>query len=125
VSLTDVRVRFPPRLLGLIQPVQRTLRRKEPQLDNGDKKRHNIYARIETTALEGENSMQPTSDIIFQEALMLPENERLTLVLRLLETMPADDSSTSLDDAALVEELERRFADREGCAAWSDLRAEK
>jgi hypothetical protein len=69
--------------------------------------------------------MQTSSDAIFQEALLLPESERLTLVSRLLETMPGEDTSASLDDASLVEELDRRFADREGSIPWSDLRAEK
>ena len=69
--------------------------------------------------------METTTEMIFEEALKLPENERLTLVSRLLETMPADDSATSLDDTLLIEELDRRFADIEGSVAWSDLRAEK
>lgn len=68
--------------------------------------------------------MQATSETIIEAALKLPENERLTLVSRLLETMPADDSSLSLDDAALIEELDRRFADREGSVTWSELQAE-
>jgi len=68
--------------------------------------------------------MQPTSELIFEQALQLPENERLMLVSRLLASMPAEESSTSLDDDSLIEELDRRFADREGSVAWSDLRAE-
>ena len=69
--------------------------------------------------------MQPISEMIFSEALKLPENERLVLVARLLETMPADDSAMSLDDASLLEELDRRFADPSESVAWSDLRAEE
>lgn len=69
--------------------------------------------------------MLPASDAIYVEAMKLPEDERLTLVSRLMETMPADDGSAlSLDDPSLIEELDRRFADREGSIAWSDLRAE-
>ena len=68
--------------------------------------------------------MQPGYEAIFEAALKLPENERLTLVSRILETMPAEDSFIALDDALLVEELDRRFADREGSVAWSELRAE-
>ena len=68
--------------------------------------------------------MQLSSEAILEQALKLPENERLMLVSRLLETMPAQESSTVLDDPALVEELNRRFADGEGSVAWSDLRAE-
>lgn len=68
--------------------------------------------------------MQLPSETVFEAALRLPEAERLALVSRLLETMPAEDSAISLDDASLVEELDRRFADREGSIEWSDLRAE-
>ena len=68
--------------------------------------------------------MQATSEAIIEAALKLPENERLTLVSRLLETMPDEDSSIALDDASLIEELDRRFADREGSVTWSELQAE-
>jgi putative addiction module component (TIGR02574 family) len=68
--------------------------------------------------------MSLTSDVIFSEALKLPESERLTLVSRLLETMPADDSALSLDDPSLIEELDRRFADSAEGAPWSELRTE-
>jgi hypothetical protein len=64
------------------------------------------------------------SEAVFEAALALPENERLALVSRLLETTPAEDSALSLDDDSLVEELDRRFADRAGSIEWSDLRAE-
>lgn len=60
-----------------------------------------------------------------EAALKLPKNERLTLVSRILETMPDEDSSLSLDDASLIEELDRRFADSEGSATWSELQAEQ
>jgi hypothetical protein len=39
--------------------------------------------------------------------------------------MPADDSAISLDDDAIVEELDRRFADREGSVTRPELRAEQ
>jgi hypothetical protein len=68
--------------------------------------------------------MQLTSEMIYQEALKLPDSERFALVSRLLETMPPDDPSASLDDASSIEELDRRFADREGSIAWSDLRTQ-
>jgi len=68
--------------------------------------------------------MQLPSETVFEAALGLPENERLALVSRLLETMPVDDSAISLDDDSLVEELDRRFADREGSVMWPELRAE-
>ncbi len=65
--------------------------------------------------------MQPPSDAVFEAALKLPEQERLALVSRLLETMPPEDSAISLDDANLIEELDRRFADRDGRVPWSDV----
>jgi hypothetical protein len=69
--------------------------------------------------------MQMPSETVFEAALGLPENERLALVSRLLETMPPDDAAIALDDDSLVEELDRRFADREGSIEWSALRAEQ
>jgi hypothetical protein len=68
--------------------------------------------------------MPLTSDVIFSEALKLPEGERLALVSRLLETMPADDSGLSLDDPSLIEELDRRSSDLAGSVPWSELRME-
>jgi hypothetical protein len=68
--------------------------------------------------------MQPTSEVIFEAAMKLPEDERLTIVSRLLETMPDEDSSASLDDPSLIEELDRRFADREGSVTWPELQAD-
>jgi hypothetical protein len=38
--------------------------------------------------------------------------------------MPTEDSSLSMDDASLIDELDVRFADRQGNVAWTDLRAE-
>ena len=67
--------------------------------------------------------MQPAAEVILEAALKLPESERLTIVSRLLETMPAEDSSASLDDPSLIEELDRRFADREGSVTWPELQA--
>jgi putative addiction module component (TIGR02574 family) len=69
--------------------------------------------------------MSLTSEVIFTEALKLPESERLTLVSRLMETMPADDTALSLDDAPLIEELDRRFSDSTGSVPWSELRTEE
>lgn len=69
--------------------------------------------------------MQLPSEAVLEAALGLPENERFALVSRLLETIPVDDSAISLDDDSLVEELDRRFSDREGSIDWSVLRAEQ
>ncbi len=68
--------------------------------------------------------METATNTVLQAAMKLPENERLILVARLLETMPVDDGGTSLDDDSLVAELDRRFAEREHSHSWSDLRAE-
>jgi putative addiction module component (TIGR02574 family) len=68
--------------------------------------------------------MESTYNAIFEAALQLPESDRLTLVSRLLETMPTEDSSLSLDDPSLAEELDRRFADHAGSVPWSGLRDE-
>ena len=69
--------------------------------------------------------MHLPSETVFEAALGLPENERLALASRLLETIPVDDSAISLDDDLLLDELKRRFADREGEVDWTELRAER
>jgi hypothetical protein len=69
--------------------------------------------------------MQSTAEVILEAALKLPENERLAVVSRLLETLPADVPCLSLDDPSFEEELERRFNDREGSMSWSELRDER
>jgi hypothetical protein len=66
---------------------------------------------------------EQSADTILEAAMMLPEKERITLASRLLESVPSDDVTTSVDDRALIEELDRRFADREGGLPWSELRA--
>ncbi|MCE9548335.1 MAG: hypothetical protein K8T25_22915 [Planctomycetia bacterium] len=66
--------------------------------------------------------MQADSNAIFEAALNLPEDERLALVSRLLETVPDEPAGLSLDDPNLVEELKRRSADTEGSVPWSQLR---
>jgi putative addiction module component (TIGR02574 family) len=68
--------------------------------------------------------MQADYEVVFEAALKLPESERLTLVSRLLETMPPEDSCLSLDDASLAEELDRRFADPTDSIPWSELKTE-
>ena len=68
--------------------------------------------------------MQADSDAILDAALKLPEDQRLSLVSRLLESLPPEDLTLSLDDPQLVEELDRRSADSEGAVPWSRLKAE-
>ncbi|MGO8748596.1 MAG: hypothetical protein ACLQNE_21715 [Thermoguttaceae bacterium] len=68
--------------------------------------------------------MKQSADAILEAAMMLPEQERITLASRLLESVPSDDVTISVDDPSLVEEINRRFADRDGGTPWSELRAE-
>ena len=58
---------------------------------------------------------------ILEAALKLPESERIILVTRLLETLPADEMGLSLDRPDLLEELERRFMDLEGAVPLPEL----
>jgi hypothetical protein len=69
-------------------------------------------------------AMQLPADTVFEAALGLPEGERLALVSRLLETISVEDSALALDDDALTQELDRRFADQADSIEWSKLRAE-
>jgi hypothetical protein len=68
--------------------------------------------------------MSSTADQAFEAAMQLPEEDRVVLVGRLLETMPAREIALSLDAPNLLDELDQRFADREGEIRWADLRAE-
>jgi putative addiction module component (TIGR02574 family) len=72
--------------------------------------------------LSKENTVQADYELVFEAALKLPEGEQLTLVSRLQESMPAEDSCLSLDDASLVEELDRRFSDCTDSKSWSELK---
>jgi len=65
-----------------------------------------------------------STDGLFDAAMNLPEADRISLIGRLLETMPESDIGLSLDDDNLLEELDNRFADPGGSVTWSDLRAE-
>jgi hypothetical protein len=56
--------------------------------------------------------------------MRLPEVDRVALIGRLLETMPAREITMSLDAPDLLEELDRRFADRDGEIRWAELRTE-
>ena len=68
--------------------------------------------------------MEQTANAILEAAMMLSENDRIALASRLLESVPSDEVTKSVDDPSLIEELDRRFADREGTIPWSELRAE-
>ncbi len=70
--------------------------------------------------------MSPTGKALFQQAAALPENERLALVERIMETLPpaADD----LTDEEWEAELERRRAEFDRGDAepvsWEQLKKE-
>jgi putative addiction module component (TIGR02574 family) len=68
--------------------------------------------------------MQANPEAILDAALRLPEDERLALVSRLLDTLPPEDITLAVDDPLLADELNRRYADSEGAIGWSDLKAE-
>lgn len=68
--------------------------------------------------------MSTDFDAAFEAALRLPEEKRLAIVSRLLETIPAERFGRSIDDDSLAEELECRFSDLAGSVPWSELKAE-
>ncbi len=68
--------------------------------------------------------MQLSADTIFEAASKLPASERLTLVSKLMETMPDENLTLSLEDSELIAELDRRFGDAKDAVTWSDLKAE-
>ena len=68
--------------------------------------------------------MSESTRVLYEAAIKLPENERLLLVSRIMETLPAEDQSCSVDDSGFLAELDRRFSDSEGAVAWPELEAE-
>jgi hypothetical protein len=67
--------------------------------------------------------VEEQTQALFNAALQLPEDERTSLVLRLLETLP-NPNVMSEEPSELEGELERRCADRTGAIPWTDLRSE-
>jgi len=68
--------------------------------------------------------MESNSESVFDAAIKLPELEQVALVSRLLEHLSPRDILYSLDDPALIDELDRRSADDQGAVPWSELKAE-
>jgi len=68
--------------------------------------------------------MDPQYQSLFDAALGLPEDERILLVQRLLESLPPATDITQEDQ--LEAELERRYEDVErgqaGLVPWSELK---
>ena len=67
--------------------------------------------------------MQLTPDAIFEAAMNLPENERLDLAARLLDTVPPE--VMSVEDPDFLMELDRRFNDGSPTVPWSEIRDRK
>lgn len=68
--------------------------------------------------------MQTDLQVVYDEAMRLPEADRLTLVSRLMQSLPPSDMGVSLDDPELAAELDRRFAQSDEGVVWSQLMAE-
>ncbi len=68
--------------------------------------------------------MSATRDEILTAALLLSESDRLAIVNRLLETMPADAPDFGVDGPDFAEELQRRSGDWDGAVPWDQLRDE-
>jgi len=68
--------------------------------------------------------MDPKHQSLFDDALALPEAERILLVQLLLDSLPPDTDLTKEDE--LAAELERRYAEIEqgqaGLVPWSELK---
>lgn len=67
--------------------------------------------------------MQLTPEAIFEAAMNLPENERLDLASRLLDTVPPGIMSP--DDPDFIAELDRRFNDGSPTIPWTEIRDRK
>lgn len=65
-----------------------------------------------------------TPQAIQTAALQLPDDQRLQLAMDLLDSLPDDDTTLSLDDPNLIEKLEQRGVDEEGAMSWEQLRGE-
>lgn len=63
-------------------------------------------------------------DDLVEEALQLPEDDRATLVARLMQSIPDSELFLATDDPDLQQKLDRRFADEAGEVRAKDLFAE-
>jgi hypothetical protein len=64
--------------------------------------------------------MQLTPEALFEAAMNLPEEQRLDLAARLLDTVPP--GLLSEDDPDFIAELDRRFNDGSPGIPWSEIR---
>jgi hypothetical protein len=66
--------------------------------------------------------MQLAPDRILEAALGLSDRERLDLVARILDSVPAETDLLSVNDPKLPSELGRRFSDGAPAIPWSEIR---
>jgi len=69
--------------------------------------------------------MEVSVEAVMEAALKLPVNGQMEVASRLLETITPDDGLFDIDDPALLEEIERRFADGSEGIPWHVLREER
>ncbi len=65
--------------------------------------------------------MVTQTEQLYQDALRLSDEDRLTLADRLLGSLPDGFQTVVGDDAELHGELLRRAGDREGAVSWDQL----
>ena len=68
--------------------------------------------------------MPMTREEVLSAALRLPEDDRLAIASRLMETLPDVPPGLPEDEAEFVAELDRRSGDFKDAIAWADLRDE-
>jgi len=68
--------------------------------------------------------MQTDPQSVIKAALQLPEADRFALISRLMDSLPPDDGTLSVDDLDFMAELDRRSADDEPGIPWSQLKSE-
>lgn len=69
--------------------------------------------------------MSPNAERLFDAAMQPSADERVALIGRLLETTPDQTIGLPADDAGLLQELDRRYADSAGAVTWVELNAER
>lgn len=66
--------------------------------------------------------MSATLAEIVSAAIQLSEEERLSIVSQLLDSMGDDEHLPSIQDEDLIEEMQRRRSDTADSIPWSELR---
>ena len=68
--------------------------------------------------------MSQNTNTLFEAAMNLSDDDRLSLASRIMDTLPPDALTCSVDDEDLLAEMNRRFSDPQGSVAWSELETE-